>query len=361
MAYRMLHKLPEQSQFDRLVQATVERIDVIPIKRSNLIEVSYSSRDAEWAADFVNDLIQLYITRYALMSDATAGQDFFRSQRELLGERLENAQADLRHFRETKGADVVSEDVEAIRSQLTSLEISRSGEDTKLAELEAREAFLVGDVMKNPAAIQTDPRIASNTTIQFLKSRLLELEIKRSEMLSRYAPGSQFLTDLDRQIADTRALKHKEEQGIVQQMISEVRSELSVVRARIHLLQTQITDNQNKLIRIDNISGEQHQLEQELSAARESYSTYLKKEEEARFSKALDESRIVNLSVAEAAEVPNEPEAAHQLEQIVLGGILSMLLGIAMAFIREQLDPTVKSSDQAERLTGLPVISEIPF
>ena len=88
--------------------------------------------------------------------------------------------------------------------------------------------------------------------------------------------------------------------------------------------------------------------------------TYLKKEEEARFSRALDESRIVNLNVAEPAEVPIDPEAAHRMETIFVGILLSLALGLGLAFVREQLDPTVKSSAEAERLTGLPVISEIP-
>ncbi len=358
--YRTLHGLPEPSPFDRLVQKTLAKIEVSAVKRSHLIEVAYVSRDPERAARFVNDLIRTYITRYASLSQAVAGQDFFRSQREILGKRLEDAQAELRAFREEVGTALASEDASAIREQLADLEKQRAEEQARLAELEAREAFLTHSVLSNPDAIGDEPQIAANPTVQFLKSRLLDLELERSEMLSRYAPGSQFLSDLERRIADTRRLKRKEEEAIVHLMIAETRSELATVRARVASLQERIRENQERLMRLENVSGEQARLEQQLAAARESYMTYLKKEEQARFSKALDESRIVNLSVAEPAETPTEPEGAHQLETILLGTILSLLLGIALAFLREQLDPTVKTRIQAERLTGLPVITEIP-
>jgi uncharacterized protein involved in exopolysaccharide biosynthesis len=309
----------------------------------------------------VNDLIQLYITRHAAFSEAAAGQDFFRNQRRLLGERLDNAQAKLRHFREVAGAEAVSDNVEVLRDQMAGLEVTRAADQAKVAELEARERVLVTTVLNNPAAAANEPRIAENTAVLFLKSRLLELELKRTEMLTRYAPGSQFMSDLERQVAKTLALKRKEEESIVHLMLSETRSELAAARARVASLTEMLTQSQEKLLRNENAGGEREQLEQELAAARESYLTYLKKEEQARFSKALDDSRIVNLSVAESADMPNEPEAAHRLETVVLGVVLSFLLGVALAFIREQLDPMVKTSEEAERLTGLPVITEIPI
>jgi uncharacterized protein involved in exopolysaccharide biosynthesis len=359
--YRMIHGLPAPSAFDLVVQDTAERIEVTPVKQSNLIEVAYVSQDPQWASTFVNDLIQLYITRHAAFSEAAAGQDFFRNQRRLLGERLDNAQAKLRHFREVAGAEAVSDNVEVLRDQMAGLEVTRAADQAKVAELEARERVLVTTVLNNPAAAANEPRIAENTAVLFLKSRLLELELKRTEMLTRYAPGSQFMSDLERQVAKTLALKRKEEESIVHLMLSETRSELAAARARVASLTEMLTQSQEKLLRNENAGGEREQLEQELAAARESYLTYLKKEEQARFSKALDDSRIVNLSVAESADMPNEPEAAHRLETVVLGVVLSFLLGVALAFIREQLDPMVKTSEEAERLTGLPVITEIPI
>jgi len=359
IAYRMLHKLPEPSAFEQLVRKTSSQIDVTPVKRSNLIQVSYSSRDAEWAASFVNDLINSYITRYAAMEELAAGEDFFRSQRNILDRRVEEAQGALAAFRDEHGVILDADDEGGIREQLSTLEAIRSGEQTEVAELDARQRYLAG-LTKNAKAIAAEPRIAGSRSVQYLNSRMLELQIERSEMLSSYAATSIFIKDLDRQIGETASLKRREETAIVAQMRSETAAELGALQARIASVTAEIERSYTNLETISESEGEQAQLEQELTAARESYVTYLKKEEEARFSKALDDSRIVNLNVAEAAEVPTDPEAARQFETILVGILLSLALGIALAFAREQLDPNVKSSAEAERLTGLPVISEIP-
>ncbi|MEE8311288.1 MAG: Wzz/FepE/Etk N-terminal domain-containing protein [Candidatus Binatia bacterium] len=358
VAYRMLHQLPETSPFENWVHKTSARIEVTPIKRSNLIQVSYSSRNPEWAASFVNDLIQLYITRYARMEEMAAGEDFFRNQRNILDHRVADAQAALGAFREKHGVVLDADDETGIREQLGDLEAAVSTEQTKRAELTAREEHLQG--LLHDAAIGSEPRVAGSKSVQYLNGRLLELQIERSELLSSYAPTSLFISDIDRQIGETRALKRREERAIIDQMRTETRTDLSVLQARINALDSEIAEGHADLEKISRFEGEQGQLEQELKAARETYVTYLKKEEEARFSRALDESRIVNLNVAEPAEVPIDPEAAHRMETILVGVLLSLALGLGLAFVREQLDPTVKSSAEAERLTGLPVISEIP-
>lgn len=359
LAYRALHQLPETSPFEAWVRKTSGKISVEPVKRSNLIQVSYTSGDPEWAATFVNDLIQLYITRYAQMEELAAGEDFFRDQRKILDRRVVEAQNALNEFRARHGVVLDADDEIGIREQTSDLEATLSIEQTRRAELSAREQYLqrlVGDA----AAIASEPRIAGSDSVVYLNGRLLELQIERSEMLSSYAPTSIFIKDLDRQIGETRELKRREEQSIVERMRSETRTDLTVVDARIAALRKEIADNQADLEKIGRFEGEQAQREQTLIAARESYVTYLKKEEEARFSKALDESRIVNLNVAEPAEVPIDPEAARRMETILVGLLLSLALGTGLALLREQLDPTVKTSAEAERLTGLKVITEIP-
>ena len=46
---------------------------------------------------------------------------------------------------------------------------------------------------------------------------------------------------------------------------------------------------------------------------------------------------------------------------VVAGGGIGLLLGIAVALLRDWIDPSIKSTSQAERLTGVPVLAEIPL
>jgi capsular polysaccharide biosynthesis protein len=45
----------------------------------------------------------------------------------------------------------------------------------------------------------------------------------------------------------------------------------------------------------------------------------------------------------------------------VLGAVVSLAAGLGLAFVRDRFDPSVKSAAEAQRLAGLPVLSEIPL
>ena len=69
--------------------------------------------------------------------------------------------------------------------------------------------------------------------------------------------------------------------------------------------------------------------------------------------------QIVNIAIAEHAEVPTEPESGLLRRRVLFGIALSTLLAVGIALLREWMDPSVKSAAQAERLAGLPVLGEI--
>ena len=61
------------------------------------------------------------------------------------------------------------------------------------------------------------------------------------------------------------------------------------------------------------------------------------------------------------AEVPTAPSSPRPKRDTALGLFVGLLLGLGIAFLREQLDDKVRSRADAEELTKLPVIAELPF
>jgi uncharacterized protein involved in exopolysaccharide biosynthesis len=129
--------------------------------------------------------------------------------------------------------------------------------------------------------------------------------------------------------------------------------------ARIVALQAQIAKYRETIERLEKVLPEWNRLLNNAQTQKESYLSYLRKEEEARVSSALDESQIVNIAIAERAQVPGEPEGAALKRTSAFGAALSLLIGIGLAFFRDWMDPSVKSAGQIERLVGLPVLGEL--
>jgi capsular polysaccharide biosynthesis protein len=75
------------------------------------------------------------------------------------------------------------------------------------------------------------------------------------------------------------------------------------------------------------------------------------------FSQAVVAARIISSASTPAAVAGTQ---SHKLTLLLLLLLVALLIGIALAFLIEALDDRLYSAEAAARLTGLPVIGEIP-
>ena len=67
------------------------------------------------------------------------------------------------------------------------------------------------------------------------------------------------------------------------------------------------------------------------------------------------------MRVIDPAIVPENPIKPRKKVNLMLGIIVGAMLGIGLAFFREYLDDTVKDTDEAKRLLGIPMLGMIPY
>jgi uncharacterized protein involved in exopolysaccharide biosynthesis len=104
----------------------------------------------------------------------------------------------------------------------------------------------------------------------------------------------------------------------------------------------------------------QQDLTRAVKASEENYLLYLRKQEEARISDALDSQRIVNVAIAEAATVPALP--VHSTGFFVLLGVLiATSVSVASAFVADYIDPRLRTADEVEAVLNTPVLAAIPM
>jgi uncharacterized protein involved in exopolysaccharide biosynthesis len=368
--YRAAHGIPPATPLDQWVEGTYAELGVTPVKQSNLIEASIENRDPKWAARLTNELLAKYIERRSRLSQQSEAQRFYETQRHVLSDKTRTAEAALQDFYTRNGMDFMSpEQRTALRARLAELQLALSNSDTELQEGNARVQFLTNDIKNHPRSIPAGPQGAPNQ--QLVKPRILELELERSSLLSRYAPTSVKIHDIDRQIAEAKRLMNQEKELMAETgaanptfqaldvELAQTRAQMAAVQGRAEALRNQIADYRTRVAHLDEIGTEQERLEQDVANAKEAFATYSKKEEEARFASALDNSSIVNITVVEPAEVPTSPEKSKKMMVIALGAVMSLMAGLALAFTRDRMDPAVKSAAEAQGVTGLPILAEV--
>jgi uncharacterized protein involved in exopolysaccharide biosynthesis len=359
MFYRTLHGLPPPSDLELRIMQLQGRVQVTPVPDSNLIEVAYVSESPRWAAKVTNAVTTGIINAYTKLYESEDAYRFYQNQKTLLADTLSKAEAEMVAFRERVGADLLSLNMTDLQARVAALDLEVIDAEGRRAELEAQlntpEESIVADAQSSDAESGT----VGNPVIGELKQRLIGLEMQRSELLSRYTPTSAVVRDVDRQIADVRRLLANERSASVDMRQRAARAKMDANDARIVALQAQIAKYRETIERLEKVLPEWNRLQNNAQTQKESYLSYLRKEEEARVSSALDESQIVNIAIAERAQVPGEPEGAALKRTSAFGAAMSLLLGIGLAFFRDWMDPSVKSAGQIERLVGLPVLGEL--
>lgn len=104
-------------------------------------------------------------------------------------------------------------------------------------------------------------------------------------------------------------------------------------------------------------SGKTEELSTELQIATDTYSTLAEKLEQLRINEQLETgpARIVSPAVVNSRQVAPRP-----LRNAGLGFAVGLVFGLGMAFLNEYLDNTIKSTEEAEKIYGAPVLGTVP-
>lgn len=363
-----------ETRLNRQIASIANRLSATPVISSNMIQVSLQHPNPHWAARFVNDLLNHHIERIAELNEQANARSFFQKQKNLLAQELEQARSALTAYRERHGPALLSGDQQQLRLVLARIEGERVSTETQLLEQQAAIEYLTRALAEYPETIDSESRISESEEVTLLNQRILELELERSELLSRFTPTSTRVREIDRRIEEAKALLATKERDTLTEVMKSVNPayqslQIELVQAearmvsyaaRLGALEEQIVQYRERMSEIERSAAQLQRLEDEVETKNEAYISYLRKEEEARLSSALDASRIVNLTVVENASVPPRPEPSTAPTRISIGGALGLIFGLALAFLRDWIDPAVKSSVQARRLSDLPVIAEIP-
>lgn len=126
------------------------------------------------------------------------------------------------------------------------------------------------------------------------------------------------------------------------------------VQRRLDEAEADILDLGSRL----NQSGKSDQLSAELQIATGTYTTLAEKLEQLRINERLESGpgRVVS-----SAAVAVDPVSPRPLRNAILGFAVGLAIGLGMALLYEYLDNTIKSSDEAERIFGAPVLGTIPL
>ena len=206
-----------------------------------------------------------------------------------------------------------------------------------------------------------------------MKSKVLELEVKKAEMLRKFTPTYPPVVQIDQELAQAHAAMERAEQAPLTEQTTDqnpthqwIRSELARVRseraaafARSAALAESVRTYREKARHLDEKASAQQDLRQAVKSAEENYQLYARKQEEARISDALDRIRIANVAVADRPTVPPLPANSGRIWILALAAVLALMFGTAVTFVIDYLSPHLHTPRDVEQALKIPVLASL--
>ena len=326
---------------DLVVDALAREIRVTPLPKASILEVRYTNKNPEKAAEVLRELLAVYTDQHIRVHKG-GGTEFFQNQSGNQGARLRDAQQRLSTFQRDSKIVLLSEQKDLNLRRLMDLEAN--ARETEVAAQEGKQRISSLQEMSKSLAprITTQVRTMPNQfLVERLSTMLVELENKRTDLLTKFRPEDRLVKQVEQQAAETRAtLERAMKSNATEQAtdnnplrqsldgdLARARMTQNVLTARLVALRPQIKEFKAEIAQLERSTAAYTDLVREVKTLEDNYQLYSRKWEEARIADALDGQKIANITVVEPPEVPTSP--VHRSSILPVG---TLLLGLCCIF-----------------------------
>ncbi len=346
---------------------------VTPVKKANIIEISYSSNSPQTAAAVLRKLGDLYLEKRLKLHRPAGTYEFFKAQADQYEQQLRAAEKQLSSFQQGMNVVSISQQKDLTVQKMTDAKSKLLETQAFLKEVNERIKHLDEQMSALQPRIVTQSRALPNQySAERLNTMLVELQNRRTQLLTKFRADDRLVREVDREINTTRAaLEKASNQTAIEQStdLNPLRQILGteLARARVDqvggqarqsVLAGQLRDYEAQLSRLEGSTSEFQDLTRRVKEAEDNYQLYEKKQEESRIADELDQNKITNVSMAEAPVPSQLPLRPNRPLNLLLGIVLGVFIALGSAIAAEFLRESVETPRELE-LSGQ-VLATIP-
>lgn len=326
-----------------------------PSRDVDLIAVRARSADPNQAAAIANMLARSAIAdRQSFRSGRTdAAVVFLESQSDSLGRQLRATEDSLRAYQQREHViDVPQQGREEVtrlaglRANIAGLRAERDAVASLVDQL--RRDGVGSDLGGQAAArrLAGFPALLSSPSASVLLNALAQVENERSQLLIRRTPNDRDVMALTERARSIEA----QLRGIAQSYLQGLDDQVSALERESQRFQNQLDALPAKAL-------ETARLERNAKVLNDLWVLVQTRLKEAQ---AAGIARDPAMRMADTAVAPTRPIRPVLLKNVAVALVLGLSAGIVAALLLELNDRSVRSRNDAERVTGLPVLSALP-
>ena len=334
----------------------LSKLVVEPVRNSRLVRLSFESYHPDTAARAANALADTFIARQ--LQDKTGAtkyaSGFLGEQLDDAGRRLEQAETRLQTFLRDNNIYFLNESSSRTGEQqdLITQQMSQLSDALLKARAEriSKESLYNQAVGRDGASI---PAVLASPVIARLKEELAksEAEYRRNEQI--FKPEYPRMEQLQRSITEMRAQLTQEGGRILNGLDADYKAAVRSERE----LEKAIDGHQQMAKSLGAKLPQYSVLRRDVDTNRQIYISLLTRLKETQVSSALITSNIYSV---DRAEIPTTPSKPRKTLNLMLGLLVGLFGGVALAFLAEYLDTTVKDPNDIQAVLRVPALGFVP-
>jgi capsular exopolysaccharide synthesis family protein len=342
---------------DRAVGIIAGRLSVEPVKGSRLAYIKVTDYDPKRAKQICDAIANAYIEQnleIAINSSSDAVVWLSGQLDHIKGdlERNENALYDFKEKNSLPSLSI-NEASNMLRLEMQEYDMALTHTRTRKQELLARESELAKVTPENPDAIPSSELLA-NAYLEGLRNQYRTASQQRQTLLAEgKGENHPSVKEASGRMADTGAAILREVanlQAAVEHDVAIIEKQESGEAALVEGARRAAVDLNMKEI-------EFHRLDRSRDENEKLYELLLKRMKEADLSRMM---RTNNLRIVETAAIPGAPILPRVSSNVALGLLGGLLVGVFLAWLREQLDSSIKTPDDVEEKLGMVFLGLLP-
>lgn len=347
-------RTPEQKR-QAIINQFRSNLEIEPLRNTQLVNIHFESSDPALAPRVANAIGDAYIESYleAQMEMTQKAAGWLTGRLQDMRQDLEQSEQELQSFQEREGL-VDVEGVETLTAQELN-ELTRRLVEARNKTSAARSRFeSIGSVEDgyNPEW-ETLSAVLRDSLAQQLKQDEADAQNNFSEVVERYGPKHpKFIAAQSRLDAASQAYRNR-----VKQVISGFEEDYQQALADQRQVERELAQAKQEIQGINRKQYELGELRREVETNQQLYDMFFK-----RFRETSEVNfQAANARFVDQAERTYSPVKPRKMMITGLAGVLSMMFGVMLAFLRAALDNTIKVAGEIEDKLGQSVLGVVPL
>lgn len=360
--------------YKAVLKMEAKDLQVIPLNASDIIKVTYQSQSPQLAAQVLKELGDLYLAKHTRIRRPQGTSDFFQQQAQQYKKELEASEGQLVNFTNKTGVVTADFEKQVALQKINDFDLTLQQTRASIAETATRLRTLESEDGAVPARVTTQIKVADNPQLMAnLKTTLLDLELKRTELLERFDPSYPLVQEVERKISEARtAIAEAEKRGIreettdqdpahawIKTEMAKTQADLTGLEARASAMSGALKMLESRARELQDESVVQQDLLRTAKANEENYLLYYRKREEASIADALDQRKIINAAVAQPPIPPLVPASLPTGIKLLLAVVIATLVSVGLGFLMEYLDPSFRTPEDVIEYLDIPLLATV--